>query len=81
MPYLAEYYNIFNFNERSGPNAISNILNSIIDVLNKRDHLPRLLVMVLDKEIIKTLNFFDFGATRELAALVNWLTRQIDITI
>ena len=78
---MAEYYNIFNFNERSSPNAISNILNSTIDALNKRDCLPRLLVVVLDKEIIETLNFFDFGATRELAALVNWLTRQIDITI
>ena len=81
-PYVADYYNIHKFyNTSGGKNAVSNILNSLLETLNKRERLARFIVIVLDSEIIETLNFFDYGATKELAALINWLTRQIDIAI
>ena len=52
------------------------ILNKLIDALNQKQHqcLPRFLIITLDKDLIEDLNSLDFGATKNMAVLVNWLT-------
>ena len=61
--------------------ATARILNSLIDGLNENNRLPRFLLIALDKDVIGDLKMFDFGVSKNLLALVNWLTRQIDIVI
>lgn len=81
-PYLADYYNVKAFFYRRShlmTSATSRILNSNIEALNDAHRLPRFLVVALDKDVITHLKDFDFGATKNLEAIVNWLTRQIDI--
>ena len=52
-----------------------------MDALNSEHKLPRYLVVVMDKDIIQSINLFNYGAYQVIAETVNWLTRQIDITV
>ena len=82
-PYLHEYYNTKGYYYSSSyiQSAISRMLNKLIEALNENDRLPRHLIVLMDKDIINDLQNFEFGATKNLANMVNWLTRQIDIFI
>ena len=84
QPDVYQYYNIVAYHEKltSGTTTvIARILNSFIKGLNNRPHLPRLVVIPIDKNIIEDINLFDFGVAREITANVDWLLRQINILI
>ena len=61
--------------------ATSRILNKLIDALNKNDRMPKYIIFLLDKDIIGDLKSIEYGATKNLANIVNWLARQCDILI
>ena len=84
QPYLLEFYNpkgyYYGISNWIG-SATSRILNKLIKALNENDRLPKYIIFMIDKDIISNLKELDFGATRNLWNLLNWLTRQIDIAI
>ena len=85
QPYLQEYYNVKGFNYPSANAGIkyatTRILNSVIEALNSCDRLPRMILLLPDQDIINDVNLYDFGAYKVIAAVVNWLTHQVDIAI
>ena len=61
-PYLYDYYNVFGFYTlRSSGNtrSIGRMLNSLIVGLNTRERLPRLIVLVIDKDIIEDVSLYN----------------------
>ena len=83
-PYLQDYYNVKKFHATSASRvttATSRILNKLIDALNKNDRMPKYIIFLLDKDIIGDLKSIEYGATKNLANIVNWLARQCDILI
>ena len=82
-PYLHDYYNIKGYFYTASwvTSATSRILNKLIEALNENDKLPKMLIFVMNKDIISDLKDFNFGATKNLANIVNWLTRQCKIAI
>ena len=83
-PFLFEYFNTKGFYYASAnymPNATSRILNKLIEALNENDRLPKYIVFLMDKDVVGDLKTFDFGVTKNLANIVNWLTRQCEIVI
>ena len=83
LPYLEEYYNVdtfFSMNADVKTNGLSRIFNATIDALNE-EHLPRFLVIVIDKDILQDLKNIEFGVVKSISTMVHWLTRQIDIAV
>ena len=49
--------------------------------MNDQDRLPRFLIIELDKDLLYDLNCFNFDISKNIMAMVNWLTRQIEINV
>ena len=84
MPYLEQFYNIQGFFKKSlnvYGNSTACILNSIIEALNEDDRLPRFLIIALDKDILSDFHRFDHGISKNIEAVINWLTCQIEIAV
>ena len=58
-------------------NIITAITNSLIDILNRRERLPKYLVIVPDRGVIKTANFFDFGVVSIMKKIINKIQRNV----
>ena len=83
-PHLDEYYNVDKFHMGISDlknNATARIFNSMIDALNADECLPQYLIIALDKDILYDLSEVEFGISKNLSAILNWLTRKIDIAV
>ena len=84
VPYLYEYYNVFGYYSMRSSGmryCIGRILNSLIVGLNTRERLPRLVVLIIDKDIIEDVGIDSNRPSDELPASIGWLFKQIEIVI
>ena len=85
--YLQEYYNPRGYYPPASDfktTATSRVINQLDDALNQKDRqrLPRFLVIMLDGDLIRDVkDVKEKYFAKNLAEIVNWLTRQIDITV
>ena len=84
--YMSDYFNVKHFCNPtamgvSSRNATARIINSTIEALNSSNILPKMLLVIMDKDLIESINLFDFGACKVMVQVVNWLTWQIDILV
>ena len=81
--YLKKYYNVAGFFDTTGiiKEGLARVVNAMIEGVNTKHKLPRFMVVILDKDVIEDLNFFEFGSYKALAEVTNWLTIQISIVI
>ena len=82
LPYLYEYYNFEGFfmNPLSAVKpAIARIYNSLIKALNSHSHLPRYVIILLDKDVPASVQsyHFDSGAKEMIEDNARWLLKQI----
>ena len=83
IPYLEDFYNVQGFYPKIADvkmNALSRIYNHVVEALNE-DLLPRFLIIVIDKDIFQDISIIDFGVAQNISAILNWLTRQVDIVV
>ena len=84
QPFLFEYFNVINF---SNPlnlavhRTATRVVNSLIEALNTRDHLPRLIVVTLDKDIIADCDVFDDNVVKIICETTEWLVKQCSICV
>ena len=86
QPYLYDYYNVFGYYMlRSSGNryAIGRVLNSLIVGLNTRHRLPRLIILILDKDVIEDVGIYhdSHAAVQVMAENIGWLFQQMEILI
>ena len=84
VPFMLNYFNIFCYYQQitSGvKHATARILNSLIEGLNTRPRLPKVLIVMPNKDLIGDINVFEFGAHRVIADAVRYLVRQINMLI
>ena len=84
QPYIYEYYNIFGYYtmpSSGSHHTIGRVVNSLITALNTRDRLPRLVVIMLDKDLIEDVGIYDHCAEDVIAQNLDWLIRQIEVAI
>ena len=80
-PYIYDMYNLFYFFTSPlnfGNNTLLQINNAFIEAINRRDQLPKFIIIVLDCDLIDMINRFDFGITAELEQCVKWLAIQME---
>ena len=79
-PYLDEYYSVRAYFQVAPPDddtVPSRIVNSLIDVLNECQRLPRYLLVVNDRDLTASLNVFDREVIKTIREAVDWITRQL----
>ena len=80
--YLHEFYNTKPLcNPDRHGNLLARIVNSLLEECNTTHHLPRFLVVMIDKDLITDLDVYDRDIVMMIRDVVNWLTRQINILI
>ena len=78
-PFIYERFNVFHFYRSSlTHNAYIRMLNSFVDALNRRPHLPKYILLVPDKDLLEAIDFFNFGITKILGTCLNWLAKQFE---
>ena len=79
-PYICEYFNVFCYYPANDTNPLGGIINALIDILNKREKLPRYLVIVPEKSIIRSSNMddgFELIAKRLISCLQRNVSRSL----
>ena len=79
--YIYLFYNVVLY-FASGTSRIrslmARVLNSIIEGLNCKERLPKYVVILLDKDLIESLDYFDFGISEALEECVFWLIKEVN---
>ena len=57
---------------------LARVLNSVIEGLNNKERLPKYVVVLLDKDLIENLDYFDYGIAEVLDECVYWLVKEIN---
>ena len=80
---MQEYYNVNGYYFSPSnlmPSATSRIVNAVLDALNDQERLPHFMIVIMDKDLMNDLTDLS-EPVKDIAALVNWVSRQIDIMI
>ena len=81
MVNCCNFYNVdglFYYNTQSVTSSFTRIVNSLIITLNKLNTLPRMVMIVPDKDLINHINFSSSGTTQIVGIVMDWLIRQIE---
>ena len=82
-PYTAENYNViplYAHQLKNMDNFLARVINSFVEKLNDNldYHLPRYLVVMLDKDLIEAAKVYDYGVSRTLEDTLKWLLININ---
>ena len=80
-PYIQSYYNLDPLYKSLSdvPSMLGRLVNALVDRMNdrKRPHLPRYIVIMLDKDLIVDAKTYDYGACDTFETTVQWLLHNI----
>ena len=80
-PFLYQMFNIFYFFSSqliSGRNALLHNFNAFAEGLNRRTYLPKYVLVLLNQDILKMVDYDLPGLTKQPAHCVNWLATQLN---
>ena len=82
IPYLFDHYNVDRFTpgqiQRMCTSPMARILNCLIEPINNLHMLLRFIVIIPDWDIVKVINYQDYGVSRIIGACIEWLVREVD---
>ena len=84
LPYLMNNYNViprFAGSNTVGKSLLATTLNEIIQGINEADHLPRYIIIMLDKDLIEFIQFGGFSCKVGFEHTIEWLSRMIENAI
>ena len=80
LPYLYSYFNIFCYSQSPLGHVKSiaaRILNSIIEGLNARQHLPKYILIIPDEDIVAHFDRYDYGIGDDIEEATYWIIRNL----
>ena len=80
LPYLFNNYNViprFAGANTMGKSLLATILNQVIQGINETDHLPRYILLMLDKDVVENIQFGGFGCKIIFECTIEWLSSRI----
>ena len=81
-PYIFQHFNICGFYPRVQTQGLMRFINPLIEALNKHHCLPKILVIVPDKDILRCIQSCEsFRAARFIGAVVHYLIKQVNMLI
>ena len=74
---MFDFYKVTAFHETAlSPvkNVLTRLFNAFISAMNQKDkHLPRMILMVPDWDILKFINHYSYGITAFSGKCIDWL--------
>ena len=83
-PFLFAHYNVDTMVTPPMSNVqsvLARIYNAFIKALNENHHLPRYVIILLDKDIIVYIDHFDFSISKTIEDVLKWLLININQAI
>ena len=83
-PYLYRFYNVDCVSmsmQTVTRNVMARMINALTKGINESKFLPRMIVMIPDCDILKTINFFSFSISLILGKCLNWLINSVECII
>ena len=83
-PYIEEYYNVHGLHDppQAGiQHSLPRVINTLIDAINKKDKLPKYLIIILDCDLLYDLDVFQHGVTATIQELICWFVCQVDMIV
>ena len=85
LPYLLNNYQVSAHYEHplsSTRNTLSRFYNSFVKALNQKNkHLPRMIIVVPDWDILKFIDHYSYGITNLSGKCLDWLLRNMERAI
>ena len=81
QPYIYQHFNVVLYFTSAASRVhslMARIVNAAIEGLNSKERLPKYLLIILDKDLLQELNYFEFGLTEALEECLFWLVKQFD---
>ena len=60
----------------NNPNLLARLRNSLVHAINKCNQLPKLIVIVLEDDIIRSMNLDELSMTAVFGRLIKWLANE-----
>ena len=78
--YMRDKYDVFAFlnNSHFDTNFLSRLRNVLVTAFNQNDKLPRIILIVLDNDLLRFINHRKFGVQLESATLQEWLLQEVN---
>ena len=83
-PFMSEYYNVmgdYKLMPGGATQVIGRMINTLIHVINKRQKLPKYLIVIPDKDVVNDVDVFEEDSHIIIQELTRWLVRQIDMIV
>ena len=81
LPFIYDHYNI----QCKVPdiaskmrNSLGRMVNCLIEALNEKDRIPRLIILIPDWDIVKDINHYKFGISFMLGRSMNGLCQEFE---
>ena len=62
----------------NNPNLLARIRNQLITAIDKHQVLPRVILVVLDRDFSSAIHFEDFGLSLIMGTQLNWLAKEFN---
>ena len=76
-PYICEYFNVFCYYPATEADPVGGIINALIEILNKCEHLPKYLVVFPDKSLVATCKIFNENSDVMYTKIINCIQRNM----
>ena len=83
-PYMYEHYNVkcFAVDKLVYPcNVMVNLVNSFFKALNEFVHLPRMIIIIPDSDLLRHFDHYTFGITLIAEHCINWVVNTMERAI
>ena len=80
-PYMIDYYNVHAYYQPTNfpKEPAARVVTSLIDAFDSKKRLPKTMIVIMDKDILKGEDLQDREAHAVLNKTVNWLVKEFDI--
>ena len=88
IPYVYEYYMVHPFTQLAAAAGVKSMmartLNALAEAMEKRPRLPRLLIILMDIDLIADFDLVDdvnFNPKKDFNKVLTWFTKQVNIAV
>ena len=81
LPYLEAMYNVKENHAKTQTVGLARIINPLVELLNEHHKLPRMLVIIPDKDLLTRLQDRTFASAKVMGAALHYIIKQIDLMI
>ena len=84
--YMHDYYNVSLHHPGKLPltsSPYARLVNSLIEAIDSSEtnHLPRVIIVLLDSNCIKHIDFYAYGVSKIIGTMTTWLVNQFNRTV